>query len=138
MRLSTQGRTLALVFSSAMTSYINCSQATTQYPVTATIYGYAPSLPANAILLSIFSLVAVVQLMQGTVWKTWRFMTVITLGSFCEIAGECAFCPSSKLCRLIIETGYIGRLELRSNPWSLNASVGCLTTVRAISQDLYH
>jgi hypothetical protein len=73
----------------------SCSQVTTLCPVTATIYGHTPSLPTNATLLSIFSLVAAVQLMQGMAWRTWGFMTAMVFGSLCEIAGVYIFCSKS-------------------------------------------
>jgi hypothetical protein len=41
-----------------------------QCPISATAYGYAPSLSVNATLLTAFSLIAVVQLIQGVAWKT--------------------------------------------------------------------
>jgi hypothetical protein len=61
--------------------------------VSSTVYGYAPSLPANAILLTVFSLVAVVQLIQGVTWKAWGFMIAFVLGSSCEVIGELKFNP---------------------------------------------
>jgi hypothetical protein len=71
-----------------MASYTNCFKVSAQCPVTASALGYDPSLPANATFLAVFSLVAVVQLIQGVVWKTWGFMTAFVLGSVLEIIGE--------------------------------------------------
>ena len=77
-----------------MASYTNCFESSAQCPVTASALGYAPSLPANATLLAVFSLVAVVQLIQGVAWKTWGFMTTFVLGSIIEIIGELAISPN--------------------------------------------
>jgi hypothetical protein len=71
-----------------MASYADCFQLSAQCPVTASALGYVPSLPANATFLAVFSLVAVVQLMQGIAWKTWGFMNAFVLGSLLEIIGE--------------------------------------------------
>jgi hypothetical protein len=71
-----------------MANYTNCLYVSAQCPVTSTVYGYTPSLLANTTLLSVFSLVAVVQLIQGVAWKTWGFMIAFVLGSWCEVIGE--------------------------------------------------
>jgi len=95
-----------------MMSYTNCLEVSAQCPVTATALGYAPSLPGNATLLAVFSLVVVAQLIQGIGWKTWGFMTAFVFGSLIEVIG------------------YSGRLMLHSNPWSQSGLVTqmfCLT-----------
>ncbi|KAG0645017.1 Efflux pump himE [Hyphodiscus hymeniophilus] len=71
-----------------MASYTYCSEVGVSCPFAASALGYTPSLPVNATLLVIFSLMAGVQLIQGAVWKTWGFMTAIVLGSILEITGE--------------------------------------------------
>jgi hypothetical protein len=76
-----------------MTSYTNCLKVSAECPVTATAYGYAPSLPANATLLAVFSLVLVAQLIQGVGWKTWGFMTAFVVGSLIEVIGEREISP---------------------------------------------
>jgi hypothetical protein len=70
-----------------MASYANCFQVSAQCPISATAYGYVPSLPINATFLTVFGLLAVVQLMQGVAWKTWGFMIALVLGSLCEVIG---------------------------------------------------
>jgi hypothetical protein len=71
-----------------MATYTNCLKVSAQCPVTATVYGYAPSLPANATLLAIFSIVLAAQLIQGVGWRIWGFMTAFVLGSLVEMIGE--------------------------------------------------
>jgi hypothetical protein len=73
-----------------MATYKDCLEVSAQCPVTATAYGYAPSLPANATLLAVFSLVLLAQLIQGVGWKTWGFMTAFVLGNLMEVIGEFA------------------------------------------------
>ena len=71
-----------------MTSYTNCLKVSAGCPVTAAAFGYVPSLPANATLLAVFSLVLVAQLIQGAGWRTWGFMTAFVLGSLIEVIGK--------------------------------------------------
>lgn len=71
-----------------MATYANCFEVSAQCPATASGIGYAPSLPANITLVAVFSLVTVVQLIQGMAWKTWGFTTAFVLGSVIEIIGE--------------------------------------------------
>jgi hypothetical protein len=78
-----------------MANYTSCFGVSDACPVSATVYGYTPTLPANATLLSIFSLVAVVQFLQGIMWKSGGFMIVFVIGSLLEIVGE--FFPAKLL-----------------------------------------
>lgn len=102
-----------------MASYANCSHVSAQCPISATVYGYAPSLSVNATLLTAFSLIMVVQLIQGVAWKTWGFMIIFVLGSLCEVIGKLELLSELKT-KLMVEKGYSGRLMLHSNPWNYN------------------
>jgi hypothetical protein len=62
------------------------------------IYGYAPSLPLNALLVAIFALCAPFQFILGIRAKTYFFCYVLVLGC----AGEAI--------------GYAGRIIMHSNP----------------------
>lgn len=57
-------------------------------PVSYSIYGYRPSVPANAFFLAVFSILAIAQLVQGLGRRTWFFGTVMVLGCAGEAAGE--------------------------------------------------
>lgn len=83
-----------------MASYINCVGVSDECPISATAYGYAPSLAANATLLAIFSIITIAQMIQGVKYHTWGFTTAFMLGGFFEILG------------------YAGRIMMASNPWN--------------------
>ena len=70
-----------------MANYSNCFEVSAQCPDTASALGYTPSLPANVTLLGLFTVLAIVQLIQGAAWKTWGFMIALMLGSTFEITG---------------------------------------------------
>lgn len=46
-----------------------------------TIYGFYPSLGANAFFAALFGICLIIQLFQGLRWKSWTFM--IALGFSC-------------------------------------------------------
>lgn len=97
---------------STVATYASCNHVTTDCPVSATAYGYTPSVGPNVILLSMSGLVTIAQLLQGIGWRTRGFMAAFVLGSLCEIIG------------------YAGRLMLHSNPWNYDGFVlqmVCLT-----------
>ncbi|KAF2098889.1 sphingoid long-chain base transporter RSB1 [Rhizodiscina lignyota] len=63
----------------------NCTKDTC--PASASIYGYAPSLAANALFLAIFLLSGLIHSVQGIKFKTWSFLIVMVIGNLCEAAG---------------------------------------------------
>jgi hypothetical protein len=69
-------------------------------PVSDSIYGYAPSLAANAAFLAIFLISGVTHGIQGFRYKTWSFLTVMLIGNLCEAVG------------------YGGRIMLHNDPFS--------------------
>jgi hypothetical protein len=71
-----------------MLTYARCDKVSEQCPVSDTVLGYKPSLPINATLLALFCLVVVAQVVKGTHYRTWTFMTAMLLGSACLVAGE--------------------------------------------------
>lgn len=78
----------------------NCLSVSPACPVSASIYGYYPSLPANAFFCAFFGLALVANLILGTRYKTWTFMIALALGSLTECVG------------------YVGRILMHGNPFS--------------------
>lgn len=64
------------------------------------IYGFQPSLAANAAFLSLFILVGVGHAYLGFRWRSWGFMAGMLLGCLSEAIG------------------YVGRIMLWNNPFS--------------------
>ncbi|PGH02766.1 hypothetical protein GX51_04500 [Blastomyces parvus] len=72
-------------------------------PIEASIYGYRPSLPANATFISLFGLSGLIHLLQLLVLRSnYAFSIPILLGCIGEIIG------------------YVGRLIMYNNPFSIN------------------
>jgi hypothetical protein len=69
-------------------------------PVEWSLYGYRPSLAANASFLAIFLLIGLVHGYLGYRWRSWGFMTGMLLGCVSEVVG------------------YGGRIMLYNNPFS--------------------
>ncbi|PQE07920.1 Sphingoid long-chain base transporter RSB1 protein [Rutstroemia sp. NJR-2017a WRK4] len=102
-----------------MLTYANCDKVSEQCPVSDTVFGYKPSLPINATLLALFCLVVVAQVVKGTYYRTWTFMTAMLLGSACLVVGEldrslCAGVERWADCGI----GYSGRVMMAQNAWS--------------------
>lgn len=55
--------------------------------VDSTIYGYYPSLPANAFFAAFFFLTLGIQAIQGVRYRTWTFTLAMCLGCFAEGMG---------------------------------------------------
>lgn len=77
-----------------------CEFVNATCPVEATIYGYYPSLPANAFFAGFFGLAMLVNLFFGIRYKTWTYMVAVSLGCFAECVG------------------YVGRVMMNNNPWN--------------------
>ncbi|OAA50460.1 RTA1 like protein family [Metarhizium rileyi] len=76
------------------------------------IYGFRPSLAANAIFLGLFVLVGLVHGYLGYRWRSWGFMVGMILGCLSEVIG------------------YAGRIMLYNNPFSFvgfMVQIVCLT-----------
>lgn len=100
-----------------------CTKVTPECPVEGTIYGYYPSLGANAFFCAFFGIALVAQLIQGIRWRTWTFMIALSLGALAEAIG------------------YVGRILMHSNPFSsagFNMQICCLIIAPAfISAGIY-
>lgn len=69
-------------------------------PAEWSIYGYRPSLAANATFLALFVLIGMVHGYLGYRWRSWGFMVGMLLGCMSEVIG------------------YAGRIMLYNNPFS--------------------
>jgi hypothetical protein len=78
----------------------DCLSVSPACPVSASIYGYYPSLGANAFFAAFFGIALITNLTLGLRYKTWTFMIALGLGSLTECIG------------------YVGRILLHSNPFS--------------------
>ncbi|RVX75599.1 hypothetical protein B0A52_00952 [Exophiala mesophila] len=81
-------------------SQANCTELTDVCTFEVSVYGYQPSLPANAALLAIFALFAIASVVLGVRYKTWTYMIAVSLGCLAEAIG------------------YVGRLIMRDNPFA--------------------
>ncbi|EXJ81690.1 hypothetical protein A1O1_07755 [Capronia coronata CBS 617.96] len=89
--------------SSSSTPYLPirlCTEVTPQCPVEHSIYGYYPSIGANAFFVALFAMCAVLQLYAGIRYKTWTYLVAMFLGSVDQALG------------------YIGRVILYNNPFN--------------------
>lgn len=77
----------------------SCTDISPECPVQGTIYGYYPSLAANAFFAAFFGLCMLIHLGLGLKFKTWTFMIACCLGCCGELVG------------------YIGRLIMNNNPY---------------------
>ncbi|KAF6235299.1 hypothetical protein HO173_006494 [Letharia columbiana] len=77
-----------------------CDAVTTRRLVQDSIYGYFPSLPANAFFLALFIILLITQLYLGIKYKTWTFTFALSCGCLVEAVG------------------YVGRLILHHNPFA--------------------
>jgi hypothetical protein len=79
----------------------DCTSVSPTCPVSATIYGYYPNLGGNSFFTAVFAVLLIAQLVIG-VWKrTWSFTAWVSIACFLELLG------------------YIGRLLMHANPWSV-------------------
>lgn len=77
-----------------------CRSVSPECPVESSIYGYYPSVPGNAFLLTWFGILLIINSILGIRLKTWTYMIAMILGCISEVIG------------------YAGRLILNNNPFS--------------------
>jgi hypothetical protein len=77
-----------------------CEEISDLCPVEGTIYGYTPSLPANAFFAGFFGIAMILHIIYGVRYKTWTYMIAIGLGCLAECGG------------------YVGRVLMHNNPWN--------------------
>lgn len=66
----------------------NCTSVSVYCPVEFTIYGYYPSLGANAFFCAFFGLCLGIQLVLGIKYKTWTYIIALGLGCLSETIGR--------------------------------------------------
>lgn len=89
-------------------------------PAAWSIYGYRPSLAANAVFVALFAIAAIVHLYLGFRWRTWGFTIPVIIGCITEIIG------------------YIGRIMLWDNPFSFNGFMIQIGKTKASSKSLFY
>ncbi|SPJ78898.1 related to parasitic phase-specific protein PSP-1 [Fusarium torulosum] len=82
-------------------------------PVEMSVYGYRPSLPANAAFAALFTLGTAIHAYLGFKWQTPWFMWCLILSCTHEVAG------------------YVARILLWVNPWGFGAFITQITITQA-------
>lgn len=76
-------------------------------PVSASIYGYYPSLGWNAFPLAIAAIACIAQLGLGIKYKTWSYMVAMTIGCFLEAIGMQCHSFTPKLAQAGMGLGWV-------------------------------
>jgi hypothetical protein len=80
----------------------NCTSVSPSCPASATIYGYYPTLGGSSFFVALFAILSIAQIGIG-IWKrTWSFMAWVSIACLLECLG------------------YIGRIMMHANPWSVS------------------
>lgn len=85
-----------------------CTELTAECTFEVSIYGFQPSLAANAFFLTFFAIAGVTNVVFGIRYRTWSYMVALVLGC------------------LAAAVGYVGRLIMRDNPF---ADAGFITQI---------
>ena len=91
---------------------MDCLKVGPNCPVEASIYGYYPSMGANAFFVAIFAICFFGSTYFGYRYKTWTYMTAMSLAALCSAIG------------------YAGRVLLHNNPYNtvgFQIQICCLT-----------
>ncbi|KAF2805476.1 sphingoid long-chain base transporter RSB1 [Mytilinidion resinicola] len=56
-------------------------------PISASVYGYNPSIAANGIFCALFAISFFLHIFQGVKWKSWSFLISMAIGVFGEAVG---------------------------------------------------
>jgi hypothetical protein len=92
--------TLSATGSKVTIPYDQCTLQTC--PVSQAQLPYAPNLAGNVLFLSIFSLCLVCNLLLGIWYRTWGYVTAMSIGCMLEVLG------------------YVGRVQMHYNPFPQN------------------
>lgn len=100
-----------------------CTEFNAECTVEGLLLGYLPNLGANAFFAAFFLICAVFNLYAGIKFKTWSYMTALTLGCICEAAG------------------YMGRILMNKEPFGeigFELQITCLIIAPAfVSAGIY-
>jgi hypothetical protein len=96
-----------------MPSSINCITVSPACPVSSSIYGYYPSLGANAFCCSFFGVTLITNLLLGIRYKTWTFMIALSLGCLTEAIGYVA----AFYCTVIPSRMLVSRFRSAASSW---------------------
>lgn len=88
-----------------MSDRLNCTELTDVCTFEVSVYGYKPSLAANALFCALFGILCIANVGLGIRYKTWSWMAAVSLGCLTETIG------------------YVGRLLMRDNPFSDNGFI---------------
>ena len=91
---------------------MDCLKVGPNCPVEASIYGYYPSMGANAFFVALFAICFFGSTFFGYRYKTWTYMTAMSLGALCSAIG------------------YAGRVLLQNDPYNtvgFQIQICCLT-----------
>lgn len=91
-----------------------CTELTDVCTFEVSVYGYKPSLAANALFCALFGILCIANIGLGVRYKTWSWMAAVGLGCLTETIG------------------YVGRLLMRDNPFSDNGFIVSLSAVAYI------
>ena len=65
----------------------NCTTVTPRCPVENSIYGYYPSIGANALFVAVFAMCGAFQLLFGIRYKTWTYLVAMLLACVDQALG---------------------------------------------------
>jgi hypothetical protein len=97
---------------------LECLEVGPGCPVSRSLYGYYPSLPANAFFLALFAIFMVINAIIGTWKRTWTYLIAMFFGCLAQVIG------------------YAGRIMMHSNPFNMNGfemQICCLTLAPAFN-----
>lgn len=64
-----------------------CDNVGPDCPISGSFFGYAPSLPPNAVLLALFSVAIIAHTAQGVYYRTWGTFIAFFFGCLSDIIG---------------------------------------------------
>ncbi|KAE9989480.1 hypothetical protein EG327_002636 [Venturia inaequalis] len=99
-------------------SPLECLSVGPGCPVQRSLYGYYPSLPANAFFLAFFAICMISNIILGTWKRTWTYLVAMFFGCLAQVIG------------------YAGRIIMNDNPFNMvgfQIQICCLTLAPAFN-----
>ncbi|QDS69162.1 hypothetical protein FKW77_010533 [Venturia effusa] len=97
---------------------MECQRVGPGCPVQRSLYGYYPSLPANAFFLAFFAICTIANAFTGTWKRTWTYLIAMFFGCLAQVIG------------------YAGRIIMNDNPFDISGfqiQICCLTLAPAFN-----